>query len=103
MYFDGTKIDLVSLKCVKSNPIGYALHVMCVLFAKEGDLVNTLDPLHKQMNSHGSRQLKLSVLQIICVDLTSSCLDGLEAKFAFTDEQITSAQRINLNVKNGSQ
>jgi hypothetical protein len=42
--FDGTSVNMTSLKGVKSNPVGYALGAIDILFANKDDLVNTLDP-----------------------------------------------------------
>ena len=41
--FDGTSVDMTSLKCAKSNPVGCALGALDIFFASEYDLVNTLD------------------------------------------------------------
>jgi hypothetical protein len=42
--FDGTELDMVTLKGSRSNPVGYALRAVDSLFKNKSDLVNTLDP-----------------------------------------------------------
>jgi hypothetical protein len=41
--FDGNNVDMTSLKCAKSNPVGCVLGLLDTLFTNEYDSVNTLD------------------------------------------------------------
>ena len=83
--FDGTDIDMISLKGTKSNHDGYAPPRWIPSSQRMVWWIHWI--LDEQMTIRESRQSKVIVLAIISTDMSSSLLDGIQVKFAFVAEQ----------------